>query len=662
VTWARPDLLALLLLVPVVFLVVYVAARTRRRLLARLAAADVLAALVPRGAIRARFWQGVLAVVATLGFALAAAGPRLGFDWQQQKVEGVAMVIVLDVSRSMDAADVTPSRLERAQREIEDLVGYLRGDSVGLVIFAAGPYVRIPLTVDYDTLLWAVKDSSTGTIRAQGSSFSGALDAATGLLGRAEGAGKAVVLVSDGEFHDDDAALEASLGRAREAGVRVYALGVGEPSGAPIPLEEGGFKKDHDGNVVLSRLDEAALQKVASATGGAYVRAVASDDDVRALYQGEIRGKLDAAERGVRREKLWHERFQWPLGLVLLALAISSAAGIGGRRARGSSALAAGLLFALALGWPGAARAGTTDDGLAALKAQQWSKAAELLGQARVEDPANVTVAQGLAEALYRTGRYRESEQLYQSLAAQDPTHRGTHLYNAGNAAYRGGRLGDALQRYTDATAADPELEAAKANAGAVQKEIAARLQQQQQQQQQQDQQQQDQQQQAQQGQDGQQQQGQDGQQQQGQDGQQQQGQDGQQQQGQDGQQQQAQQGQDGKQPQDGQQQQAQGADPGKDPAAKDASAQAGATTDDKGVRDAAKDGAQDGTPGADGSQVSAADGTSEDGDDTDAAGAVAGSDGTGEMTRDQAARLVDAVPDGKPRVVVGGRDTEKDW
>ena len=114
-TWARPDLLALLLLVPLVLVVVLVARRARNRLLGLIAAKEALATLVPRSALRARGWQAVLSVVGILGLSIAAAGPRLGFEWQQQKVEGVAMMIVLDVSRSMDAQDVEPSRLERAR-------------------------------------------------------------------------------------------------------------------------------------------------------------------------------------------------------------------------------------------------------------------------------------------------------------------------------------------------------------------------------------------------------------------------------------------------------------------------------------------------------------------------------------------------------------------
>lgn len=327
-TWAHPQLLALLALAALAVPLVILAWRARSSALRLLGSPAMLAQGLSAGVGRARAVQAVLVPVVLAGLALALAGPRSGFDWQQQKMEGVSVVAVLDVSRSMDAADVSPSRLVVAQRELRDFSALLRGDAVGLVLFAQGAWTRIPLTTDYATWRWALDDTSTGTIRAQGTSLSAALDAAVKLLGHAEGTGKAVLLVSDGEDHDDDDALNAALGRVSAAGVHVYALGVGTPAGAPVPVEGGGFKTDATGSVVVSKLDEARLAHVAEATGGAYVRAVPGDSDVRGLYEQEIRGKLTASERGVRRDKLWHEQFQWPLGVALGAMVIGAALGI----------------------------------------------------------------------------------------------------------------------------------------------------------------------------------------------------------------------------------------------------------------------------------------------------------------------------------------------
>lgn len=599
-TWANPGLLALLLLLPLALLLGVAAWRARRTALSRFAHGEVLRALLPPGVNRARGWQVALTTLAAGLLAVGAAGPRLGFDWEQRRMEGVAIVLVLDVSRSMDAQDVSPSRLERARREIVDFVGLLRGDAVGLVVFAAGAYVRIPLTVDYDTLLWAVDDTTTGTIRAQGTALAGALDAATQMLSRAEGSGKAVVIVSDGEAHDDDAEVDQAVARAGEAGIRLYGLGVGEPSGAPIPLEDGGFKKDARGDVVLSRLDEDRLRRLAAATGGAYVRAVASDADVRALYEDEIRGKLEAAVRGVRRDKIWRERFQWPLAGALVAMVVGAALGIGRRGA-------AVLMLAALL--PARAWAGARDDGLSAFRAEKWAEAAERLGQARVEEPDDVEVGGALAEALYRAGRMREAEQVWRSLAAEDPDNRALWLYDAGHAAYGGGRLAEAAEHFEEAAQADPKLEAAKKNAEAVRREIQARLQEQ------------------------------PPQQDQGEQGEQGEGQpqEGQPQQGEG-------QPQDGP-PQDGQPQDGQAGQEGQP------------RPPQEGTRPAEQEGAEPGAAAAAGEEGM------REGEETPEEGVTAVESGeAGRMSKEAAGRLVDGVPDGKPRVVVGGRSTEKDW
>ncbi|MEN9787163.1 MAG: hypothetical protein RLZZ299_2427, partial [Pseudomonadota bacterium] len=468
-TWAAAEWLTALLLVPLLAAGGWMAWRARRAALGRIVHIGMLPSLVGAGVLRSRALQLAAAVVAVAASVVAAAGPRLGFDWQEQRMEGLALVVVLDVSRSMDAGDVTPSRMEHARRELVDLVGLLRGDTVGLVIFAGGSYVRLPPTVDYDTFLWAVRESDTSTIQAQGTSLPGALDAATQLLSRGPAdAGRAVVVISDGEDHGDPGTLDLALARARDAGVHVYALGVGTPEGAPIPLAGGGFKKDRNGQVVVSRLQEDVLRRVAASTGGAYARAVPSDADVRAIVEDEIRGKLAAGSRGVRRERVWRERYQWPLAVALGAMALASAAGIGRR----GGILALALLL---LAPP--AQAGPREDGAAAWRAGRWEEAVRALGQARVDRPEDVELAWMLADSLYRASRPREAERLYEQLAKQDPGRRAEHLYNAGMAAYRGGRLDEALADLRAAAAANPDLAPATRNAELVQKEIAARRQ-----------------------------------------------------------------------------------------------------------------------------------------------------------------------------------------
>lgn len=675
----RPDLLVLMAIVPIAAVALVVAHRKRSAILHQLMSAEALASLVPPGALRARAAQALLGILAAAFLSAAAARPQIGFEWVQRKGQGLNVVVVLDVSRSMDAQDVSPSRLERARREITDLLGMVHGDSVGLVLVAEQAYLRLPLTTDYGTVQWAVGDSETGTMQAQGTEMAGGIDTATKMLTRASGAGRAIIVVSDGEFHDDPTELDAALGRATAADIRVYSLGVGEASGAPIPLPEGGFKKDSSGAMVLSKLDADQLRHLASATGGAYVQSVVGEDDVRGIYEGEIRAKLKVEEREVKREKIPNEWYQWPLGAALLSLVAGAGFGIGPRERRPPPLPGAGkvlpLLFAaLMLASAAPAWAAPRDEGLTAAKAQDWPVAIEKLGQARVEHPEDVEVGQALGTALYRAGRYRESEQVFQALAASDAPHRAVHEYNAGNAAYRDGRLEAAKGHFESAAKADPKLASAGKNGGAVKKEIALREQQEKQDQQGKDGQQ------GQQGSDGQQQQaqnGQDGQQgQKSQDGQQQQGQpsqDGQQaqtgqqgQQSQDGQQgQQGQQAQDGQQgqPQDGQQQgqEAQNGQQGQD----------GQQQQGQQAQNGQPQGQQAGGDGQDQADADAAgaggdlrqDGQTPDAPSKAAMAAAAEGEGDQEgMTPAAAARLVDSVKDGTPQMAVTGRSTEKDW
>lgn len=600
--FGRPELLILLALVPLTAGLVIYAHRRRARVLGALLSAAALADLVPSGALRARAAQAVLAVVAALGLAFAAARPQLGFEWVQRKAQGVNLVVVLDVSRSMDAQDVSPSRMETARRELIDLVGLLRGDSVGLVLVANGAYLRLPLTTDYGTFLWVLQDTSTETIAAQGTAMAGGLDTATQMLTRAGGAGKAILVVSDGEFHDPEDALAASLERVRAADIRVYSVGVGNAEGAPIPLSEGGFKKDSSGDMVLSRLNEDQLRAIALSTGGAYVRAVAGDDDMRGIYEGEIRAKLQAQEREVRREQIPHEQYQWPLAGALVSLVASAGFGIGPwkRKARAAASAAASAKLGAALLLlgllPSPAWAGPKEEGLAAAKKEEWATAIDRLGQARVADPADVEVGQALGESLYRAGRYREAEQVFSAMAAADDDQRASHQYNAGNAAYQDGRLEQALNQFEASKAADPKFPSAGKNADAVRKEIALREQAEQEPQEGQ----------------GEPQEGQ-GEPQEGQ-GEPQEGQ-GEPQDGQEG------------EPQEGQGEPQEGQE-GEPPAGQQGEPQEG--------------------EGAEGQQVEPQEGQGEP---------------TGEgMTAAEAARLVDGVKDGRPHVSVGGRDTEKDW
>jgi Ca-activated chloride channel family protein len=469
-SWGAEAWLQLLWVLPLLAVVLVVAQRRRRRDLERIASASLLGSLVPGDLGERRVWHGILLLAGLALLVLALAQPQVGFQWQDVERRGIDIALVVDVSRSMDAQDVSPSRMERARREVLDLCSQASGDRMGLVVFAAGAYPRVPLTLDHEALLSILREVDTGTLRAQGSSLPAAMREALRLLQGEESSEKAIVLISDGEIPDTERALAAAR-VAGEAGVSVYVLGVGTPEGAPIPMEGGGFKKDSAGDVVVSKLDETTLRRIAAQAGGAYVRSVASEDDVAALVD-EIHGGRAGALLGVHREQVPNEYFQWPLGagivLVVLALVIALP--------RGARAVAAALLI-LSLGLPGAARAGALQDGLEAAEEGAWEEASRLLMDHHLAHPDDMDSAMVLGQALLMSGRPNEAERVWEQVAERstDAQQRAMARYDMGHAAYRGGRLTQAHEHFRRAAEIDPALEAATKNAEAVAQEIAAR-------------------------------------------------------------------------------------------------------------------------------------------------------------------------------------------
>lgn len=459
-SWGRPEWLDLLWAVPVVAGLLWLALRRRATLLARLG--PLAPERVSKRATSIHRWRAVLWLSGvTLGI-LALAQPRWGYRWQELKREGLDIVVVLDVSASMDAEDISPSRMERARREVLDLTDLLAGDRVGLVVFAGGAYPRMPLTLDYGVLRHQVKDSSSGTLVAQGSDIGAAIDMAAGLLGPRGAADQVILLISDGEDHVGEG-IEAAQ-RAAEAGIHIYAMGVGTPEGAPVSLEGGGFKKSKAGEVVITRLDESVLQEVARVGRGAYVRSGASNRDISAIYLEEIRGQLQGAEQGVRRERIWDERFAWPLSIAIVLL-------LGGTLLRPGTLRLPGAVLALVFASTLAGRAHAED----ALPASDVDR---LIAE-QAAHPDDLTIAEKLGVALLEDGRADEAHDILSSVAERtlDPAQRQRARFNAGHAARESGHLTRAVEDWNRVLQEDPEHAAAQTNSQILQQEIARRMQ-----------------------------------------------------------------------------------------------------------------------------------------------------------------------------------------
>lgn len=458
---SAPWLLAWVLVGAAAFAVAGAGAASRARWAAAFGPV-VLARLLPAAVVRRRTLRERLGWAGLALCVLALAEPRFGREVATLRATGSDVVLVLDLSRSMDAADVEPSRLVRARREVADLMAMLQGDRVGLVVFAGGAFPHVPLTADTLMVEVVVSELGSATFQGQGSAIGAGLRAASKLLSRTtEQAGKAVVLLSDGEDHDpDDARVAADELGAR--GIPVFALAIGDAP-APIPAPDGGYIEE-GGTRVMSTPDPDLLQELARSTGGAFARSVASDDDMRGLY-AELRRSVAVVEREVTQRETWRAAFQFPLALGLLLLGVSMAWGDG----RAVAALA--LLLA------GPAFAADRDvaerlyrDGHFDASAAQWEEVA-------LEAPGDPVVGERLAASRYRAGDFEGAARAYDE-AWRSGGDLDT-LYGAGNAHWRAGRLDEALRRYDAVLRHAPGRADAQRNRDLLASEMEARRQQQ---------------------------------------------------------------------------------------------------------------------------------------------------------------------------------------
>jgi Ca-activated chloride channel family protein len=315
------DSLWLLWLVPALFAFYVYAFRTRTRLLRRFAAAEMVERLTAGVSRPRQYFKAFLVLVGVLACVLALAELKWGFTWEEVKREGVDIVVALDVSDSMLVEDVESggklSRLERAKREIADLLDLLEGDRIGLVAFAGTAFVECPLTLDYGAAEIFLDAIDTDLIPVKGTDLAEAIGVSLAAFEGATHSSRAIILITDGEDHTGQALKAAE--EAKLVGVRIFTIGIGRDEGAPIPAA-GGFRRDRRGEIVLSKLDEPTLQKIALNTGGRYVRSVTGDVDLEQIYAQGIKATLEDQELGSKRRERWEERFQWVLAVALFVL------------------------------------------------------------------------------------------------------------------------------------------------------------------------------------------------------------------------------------------------------------------------------------------------------------------------------------------------------
>ena len=314
--FANPQYLWLLLALPVLLLLFWAAAQQRRRRLARFGRPEILEELMPDVSRGREILKFILFSTAVGLLVLAAARPQFGSKLREEKSQGIEMMLVVDVSNSMLAEDFEPNRLERTKYAIDKLFDGLHQDRVGLIVFAGEPKVQLPITSDYRMAKAFAKRIDPSLVQVQGTAVGKALSQALpSFPSGSENRSRAVILITDGENHEDDALAQAR--RAAEEGIRIHTIGIGTPEGAPIQ-NDGEFVRDEKGEIVVSKLNEEMLAEIADLTGGSYVRSskqsIGLDEIVKSIEE------MEQSELSTVRFEEFNEQYQYLLAIAIALL------------------------------------------------------------------------------------------------------------------------------------------------------------------------------------------------------------------------------------------------------------------------------------------------------------------------------------------------------
>ena len=309
-----------LITIPVFVIAYIILTKRKQRQLMEFGDPELMAQLMPDASKSRPIVKFTLLIVALALLIVAAARPQYGQQEKTVKRQGIEVMVALDISNSMLAEDVAPNRLDRAKQMLSKMIDNMTDDKVGLVVFAGEAFTQLPITCDYVSAKMFLNTISPKLIPTQGTAIGAALQTAIRSFGSQESdAGRAIILITDGENHEDDATAVAK--QAQELGIQVFVIGIGKPEGSPIPVPgTNDYIKDRSGQVVVSRLNEEMCQEIAQAGKGAYVRCDNTNTAMRALQQELDRIATTDLETTVYAD--YNEQYQSFLLIALLLLVI----------------------------------------------------------------------------------------------------------------------------------------------------------------------------------------------------------------------------------------------------------------------------------------------------------------------------------------------------
>lgn len=412
-------------------------------------------------------------MLAALAFAaLALAQPRYGFVEKETKQKGRDVIVAIDTSRSMMATDVSPTRLTRAKLFTQDLIRLMQGDRVGLIAFAGSAFLQAPLTLDYSAVTNALEELDTNVIPIGGTNLAAAINAALEAFGKAEGNTRALVVLTDGEELDTDGIAAAK--RAAQDGVRIFTVGIGSPEGSLIPIRSDDgrpdFVRDPQGKPVTSKLDESRLREIADSTGGFFIPI--GPEAARDIFEKGI-VPMELTENGVFSARQPIERYQWPLAVASMLLALSLLPGDRRRRLAKTSALLIAFL-------PNT----QAQTGVEEFNKGQFDKAGAVFENKLQGQPGSRELQFNAGAAAYKNGDHEKAATYFtEALLSSNPKLRESAAYNLANTLVRQGEAAaapdakktnwkNAIEQYDEALELNPDNHFAKENRDLVKKLI----------------------------------------------------------------------------------------------------------------------------------------------------------------------------------------------
>jgi tetratricopeptide (TPR) repeat protein len=487
----HPEYLWFLLLIPALGAGFFFLNIWQKKQLRRFVGEVLIPQLAPEASLAMRIIKQALVSLALACLILTVANPQVGTRLEEVKREGIDLFVVLDVSLSMKSEDIRPCRLEKAKRDVSELLRKLSGDRVGMIVFAGDAFVQFPLTADYTAADLFLSAIDVDAVPVPGTMIGSGIEVALKSFSKDVPTQKAIVVVSDGENTEGD--VLGAVEDAKKAGVRVYSVGMGTPEGGPIPLlnQNGArvdYKRDRSGSIVLSKLDETMLQQIAATTGGSYHRATSGGNEIDDIFK-EL-SSLQKVEFGTKQITGYETRYQYPLAFAILFLIIEVI--LSEKRSKLAVALrkllpAAVSVFLLLL-VSGNVIAQTVRsqirEGNHLYNKSKYTDAEVEYKKALEKNPRSKEAQFNLGNSYYKQQQFDEALREYgnSGVSMKSPEERAATYYNVGNSLYQSNKYQDAINAYKQSLRLNPNDEDTRYNLQMARAKLAQQQQQQKQQ------------------------------------------------------------------------------------------------------------------------------------------------------------------------------------